>query len=62
MAEDEQTYAYIYNMTQLESILSQLYEIVQTAYTPTAGGDAVPTAVHALAESTSRGLHCPSSR
>jgi len=32
-AEYEQTYAYIYNTTQLESILSQLYEIVQTAYT-----------------------------
>jgi hypothetical protein len=36
-------------MTQLESILSQLYEIVQTAYTATAGEDAVPTAVHVLA-------------
>lgn len=47
-AEDEQTYAYIYNMTQPEYIPSQLYEIVQTAYKATAGEDAVPTAVHVL--------------
>jgi len=37
------------NRQGLESILSQLYEIVQTAYTATAGEDAVPSAAHVLA-------------
>jgi hypothetical protein len=41
-------YAAAYNMTRLEVILSQIYEIVQTSYSSTAGDDAIATPVKQL--------------
>ena len=41
-------YAAVYNMTGLEVILSQIYQIVRTSYSSTAGNDAIATPVKQL--------------
>lgn len=45
---DEQFVDYLFNMTMLESLLSQLYEIIQTTYTASVRDGATATTVHIL--------------